>query len=286
MRITSTTPTASWHSTCYRIRSSEEHKEARAAWLLLKKSETDKIHGEAEKIRDWFDEQDDKLEQYLKANPVKKPEEKVVAVINSNKEDSDEDEDDSGEGDSDEEIDGSDLVGFQDESGVLHIEDVDVDGNQCYQTYYQADNGDLVQCDGSTEDVWEDLPATNDAEDRLARKYYEEDLKKTRLDIEGANADLDLISQEASSTYGDFECYFGAKARARSAVRGNSGGKGRGRGKGKGRGNEKENRLAPRSRRRRQKKQQRLPSPSSPSRRASTASRPFLGSKSSTPTAS
>ena len=59
----------------------EEHREARAAWMQLKKDETDKIHGEAEKIRDWFEEEDDKLEKYLKANPPKKPEVKPVAPV-------------------------------------------------------------------------------------------------------------------------------------------------------------------------------------------------------------
>ena len=74
-------------------------------------------------------------------------------------------------------------------------------------TYYQAENGDLVPCDGSTEDVWEDLPAGyNDTEDKLARKFYEDDLKKSRVEIEGSGADLEMISQEAKSTYGDFEC--------------------------------------------------------------------------------
>ena len=47
---------------------------------------------------------------------------------------------------------------------------------------------------------------------------------------------MELIRQEAQSNFGDFECYFGAKARARSAMRGKSGGTGRGRGKGTGRG--------------------------------------------------
>ena len=59
----------------------EEHREARAAWMQLKKDETDKIHGEAEKIRDWFEEEDDKLEKYLKANPPKKPEVKPAAPV-------------------------------------------------------------------------------------------------------------------------------------------------------------------------------------------------------------
>ena len=80
-----------------------------------------------------------------------------------------------------------------------------------------------MRCEGSTDEAWEDFNyGTSDAEDRLARKFYEEDLKAARIETEGSSADMDLIRQEAQSNFGDFECYFGAKAKARSAVRGTS----------------------------------------------------------------
>ena len=77
------------------------------------------------------------------------------------------DDDDDGDTESGEEIDGSKITGVQDESGFLHIEDVDVDGRSCYVTYYEAENGDLVRCEGSTDEAWEDFNyGTSDAEEK------------------------------------------------------------------------------------------------------------------------
>lgn len=152
----------------------------------------------------------------------------------SDEEDNDDVEDDDF-AESGEEIDGSQITGVQDESGFLHIEDVDVDGQSCYLTYYEADNGDLIRCEGSTDDTYDDNDhGTSEAEDKLARQFYEEELKAVRVAAEGSAADSELIRQEAQASFGDFKCYYNARAKAKNALR--LRGKGHGRGKGSGKG--------------------------------------------------